>query len=887
MAFPDGDDDRIADDGIQRDGEDGDASAGTLELAPVEHDLGFILEEPDLTKVARHVAEMREDRNAERSRNRAIWQRSAWWREGRRGIKLEKAQDQQKWEVKLPRGALSAPPVPNKTDRLCRRVTNTLLVDKPYPDCMPGSDTNEDRDAAEFSTRYLAEIGAPANLNVARIMRSAHDKSETYASAYAWVTMDPGGNGHRPRTMLAHPDALHSKDALIDPATQMEAPEDQLTERYMRPDGYLCDDPQDADLQWLPGPKVRILTGLQLDLLPATARGIDDAIGIIITDSSNLGDLKQLFPKTFEKLSKDKIAELVKWKPDNLPDILPPHAPSPKDQTNEDGSYKDSQIVFTMTVYYRSCAEYPFGCYAVIGGDQIVLHRQKWTAQMTDREGNPVEEGLDIPVSQCRCLDDDTYDNPHGIALAEKLGPADEIRHTSLGFELEHMFREANPMLFVPHGSIVQPKAMLLRDGTPQYTNPNGKPEWEAVPQLSPTVRELREEMSTEMDDESGLQQAAQGVEGPDVNSGIHAQTIVQEALKALTNMKDNLGDFYIRLNQVILQLSRAYCTVPQLLEYTGENGQYKMKEWSRVDFRTTKRVSIAKGSYTMHTLLAKQEMANNAFDRKIIDADEYQELVAGGVAPVLGVQDNPHLMRVRRQIDKWLDGPTEQWLQDMATLEQRNAEVAATQLVSPDGQPMAPQPPIPPPEDPFTFSLPVDDEPMPAKIRHRQLSRTQADTKFQTMPKPWQDVLLREYAKAKNAAGVMTVAEVQAAKQQEQQAAQQAQQQAAAAEMAKTQFDQEMAKEKLALEAKKVEQADRDLPKGVTASMKADSGTIGADIAAAQGLTVPHAIEHERDPATGALVASTVHPMNKLRIVHNRDHRGAITHSEVAPLPS
>jgi hypothetical protein len=71
------------------------------------------------------------------------------------------------------------------------------------------------------------------------------------------------------------------------------------------------------------------------------------------------------------------------------------------------------------------------------------------------------------------------------------------------------------------------------------------------------------------------------------VHSGVHARTVVQEALKAISNMKDNLEDFYIDLNTIILEQSRAFCSVPTMLSYTGKDGEYKAKEWSRPTSRT------------------------------------------------------------------------------------------------------------------------------------------------------------------------------------------------------------------------------------------------------------------------------------------------------------
>lgn len=808
-------------DGMQRADGAPDGRNGTIPPPP-KVPLGFILDEPDEKKVAKHITSFRTEAAPARSRRRAVWQRNQWWREGRRFVRLIKKQDTNQWEAKLPLGMGSAPPVPNRVDRLCRRLTNTVLVDKPYPECEPGDDSNEAKDAAEFSTRYLAELGAPGNLNMNAEVRAANDKAQTFASAFGWVKMDPCGDGWRPRRMLAHPGASHQQDALTDPASGMQANEADLKERYVRADGFLTDNPQEGDLQWLPAPKIRLLTGLQVDFIPSTCRGLRDADGLSITDVTSLGELKALFPDTFKAMRKEDIERLVKWKSDKLEDLLPPYTKPPADQKYEEGpkqgEYKDSQLVVVTTIYYKRCAEYPYGCYAVAGGEEFLLHRQKWSAMMLTEEGvAPTEEVLEIPVAQCRCLDDNTFDDPYGIGIVQEIGPADEIAASALGFELEHMFRAANPIPFIPMGSIVQPNQFLRRDGKPVITNPQGKPEWEQVPDLSPTVPLLRGEMKDDQNDGIGLQQAAQGVEDPSVQSGIHAQTIVQEALKAVMNIKDNTGDYYIAVNRIILQQSRAFCAVPTLLSYTGRDGEYKQKEWSRTDFRNTKKVSIAKGTYTMHTLLAKQEMAANALSMQVIDGEEYKELVSGGISPVLGVQDNPHLMRIRRQLDQWDDGPTPEWTAAMAAypaqLEQHAAqeqergqrEAAVAEVIGMAPQPFQPQPPPPPPPDPFTDRLPVDDEPMPAKIRHRQLSRTMVSSKYQDFPPEWRAVLAREYAQAKLCAGVMTVPEVQAAKAAEQQQAQAAQAQQLATQQQGQQAEGARKDEELALRREEV----------------------------------------------------------------------------------
>lgn len=744
--------------------------------AELYEDLGYILDEEDEEKVAKHIQKLREDQEPAMSRRRAVGKRNRWWREGRRFVRLEKFENESRWEAKLPLGALATPPLPNRTDRLCRRAGNTILTDGPIAECEPGNDANDARDAAEFATRYLKILGQPALLNFKRILRRAFQKACTFMSAYAWVTIDPKANGKRPRKMLAHPLAQTYEDALIDPNTGLQAAQKDLVDRYIRSDRTLTDNPDEADIQWLPGPKVRILTFHNVTLLPETCSGIEDCDGVIIADTTTLGELRTMFPDKFEGMNEQDMEKLAKWKPTNHKDLLPVHAKEPEDQKDDDGKYRDEHVVYTLTCYYRTCDAYPCGAYAIVSGD-FLLHRQKWSAKMPpkrDVQGKELpseEESLMIPVAQERCMDDDVNDDYVGIALADKLGPADEISASSLGYSMEYMFRFGNRNVFLPHGSIVQPKQLLLRDGNPIYVNPQGKPFYEDVPPLPDTIPALRQEMREEQDDDVGLRETAQGVEVSSVKSGVHAQAIIGEAQKAMTEMKDNLGDFFVRMCEIILEQSRAFIEVPQLLRYQGEDGDYKELEFTRLDFAATRAVTIARGSFTMQTNFAKMQMATEARGLNVIDDEELRETWLTGMSPVIGTQDNPHLLRVRRQIDHWSKGPPEDFDKQLAAYQAQvqqyqvaqeaaaaRAQMAAHLGVAPTGPALPPEPVIP---GPFT-NLPIDHEPGPAKIRHRQLARLMATPKYSRQSENWRWVFDQAYNVAKNDAGVITVPEMQ-----------------------------------------------------------------------------------------------------------------------------
>jgi hypothetical protein len=262
-----------------------------------------------------------------------------------------------------------------------------------------------------------------------------------------------------------------------------------------------------------------------------------------------------------------------------------------------------------------------------------------------------------------------------------------------------------------------------------------------------------------------------------------------------------------------------------------------------------------------MHTLLAKQEAANNMVDRKVIDADEYIELMSGNVGPVLATQENPHYLRVRRQLDVWLDGPPEGWVeaaqafqQGQQTLQQFQQQMPQLQMQQqqlqaqgiPVPPPQAPQVP-PKPPGPFDPRLPIDDEPMAAKIRHRQIAREMAGTKFQAMPVEWQQVLQETYVLEKNGAGIMTVAEVQQQKAQEQQAQMQMAQQ-------QQQATQQIEQQKLQLEQQKV----------------------GADVQLRQADLQLKARDAEHDMPQ---------PPQAMETIHERDDLGRITRSYSRPI--
>ena len=159
-----------------------------------------------------------------------------------------------------------------------------------------------------------------------------------------------------------------------------------------------------------------------------------------------------------------------------------------------------------------------------------------------------------------------------------------------------------------------------------------------------------------------------------------------------------------------------------------------------------------------MMPLSAKQELARQELDLGMKAQDplaylRYQQVMSGRLDPVLGLQQDKTVQRVRAQIEAWSEGPPDEVLGNPEAEFQ-----AATAIFQP---------------------LPVDDDPMRAQVRYRELSsamETEAFRKF-AGNQVWQQAFAQAWLLAKQAAGVMTIPEQQ--QMQAQQAQMQAQQQA------------------------------------------------------------------------------------------------------------
>lgn len=784
---------------------------------------GALLTEPDERKVARRVEYFWSVDDQRMDRRKARYRRNKYWRAGIRNVYLTTS-DEGSVEVYAPPSSAILPPVPNYTDRLCRRVTMQLFADPMQPDIVPVNGDEEQEAHAEFATKLLRTEHNESGVNFRRLGEAASDMAHTFGSSFLYATVDPKGGGWEPMDLWAHPNATTLEEAEagtdpqppqlppdpmapppIDPLTGQPMPPQPMpnprylgdavppVKRYVRQDGTLSEASKGARRRWIPAVRWLLLPSINVRFVPhTTVAGLTrETQGVVLCVPTTLGELKAAFPKVAE-LSPEALQGLAQYRPPKFADLKKlQELPEPKTTRGdrESEAPSDDTVCYPLTLYFRAHAAYPEGAYVVVCGGKV-LHRQAWKAELPDGS----EECLDLPLAQCRDFDATAEGDPYGTALAEYLGPLDEIHAQTWSFLLEHMYKHGNPNVFIPATSPVTPEQLRKRDGTPIFlSSPQDIPTFEQPAPLPKEIAEMRTAIAQELNSESGLEQSAQGVASPSVKSGIHAEQIIEQALVALGQLKRNMDDCMVRAWRVHLQLVRAFFSQPQKLAYESEDGAWREQEWTNMDLLSAKTVRIAPGTSTMMTRSAKAGIAQQELQLGAITLAEYQQVMNSGVSTIFGRIDNPHKQRVMRQIVAWKQGPPE------GVEDEQQMAMAAAAIFAP---------------------LPVDDDPQGAPLRYMELAKLQASTAYPKHPPAWRSAVDNALMAARQAAGIVTVAEQQQqmAMQQQQQMAAQQQQQAAQQQEAEAQRGEQRADG----ERKHQQSLERDAAKQEAASVQA-----------------------------------------------------------------
>lgn len=663
--------------------------------------------------------------------------------EGYTGVQLVKRQDQA--QAYIPTGARKNVSGMNKAARLSRRIRATLFSDPPKPEALPSADADEAKDAAEMATRVLEDLCSEGKLGYNLDCGDAFDMGGDYGSGFLRFWVDESGGGWSPKQMQASPQAVSADDPFpVDPQTGQPKPCDPIT-RYVTEDGQFTDQKGQAARVWLPRIKIDgPLSGKQVRFLPADADDIWAADGVQIGLAISLGEVKGIFPDVAD-WPEDRLSKLVQYRPQYFKDTL---GVGQKD--TQGSATSDESLVFLLTRYHVQSPTYPEGCYLIVAGDDEVLHRSTW---FDDEHGEP----LDIPLTQFKQRNEEG--NPYGEGNMSALGPGNELRSAMVGAMLEHLDRFQNRQIYLPLTSTLKPQDQLAPTGTVQYILPGGEPKFEEVPDFPVVVKETLAFASQDMDDESDLQQSGQGQNPAGVKSAKHQEVILQQITQGMSELRQNTERGWVRGCRIMLQLVRAYYTTPQEISWVGDDGRYKQKHWTASDLGSTKEVRIAKGSFTQMTPMAKAQLANVYREQGLLNPMESEHIVEANLSPVFGLQDNPHRMRVRRQIALWSEGPKGPPVPPMAS----PAPLGAPPVAGPPGAP--PQPP----PNPYAAELaaiwapiPADTEPAIAQLRTYELARAMASTKFQKWPPAWQQGMVQSYQQARQATGVPDAQQIQ-----------------------------------------------------------------------------------------------------------------------------
>lgn len=630
--------------------------------------------------VVKRVRELWESTDEFVRRKRAQWLANAARRRNMFGVRVveRKEADRHEFELKLPLGASALPPTMNKAARLCRRLKATIMADPPVPDVTPERDDPAARAAAQFTARLLQTQGAASGYNDLATARRAIDLACTFDSGFRHWWVDPTGGGPEPLDILASPSATTIDDAteqvlqvpqldelgqpVLDEFGQPLLQEQripwggELVRRYVAQDGRtLTDDPALARVRWRPQVRCDVHTGNNVRMYPATCTGIETATMAQVGELLPWAAIEKRWPAA-AKLDEKQLLPALQDRPQSSDYLL--HQDIEDNRTAKlpgSGRLNPACMGFVVTTYVPVCPEYPRGAKVVTLGKTVLLERGDWCD-----ETRGYVRTLPIPVDQFKQFEEGR-DDMYGVGLMTLLGSGNEARAQMLGYFFEHLERFSRRKVFYPLNSPIRPDEMgwaTMGDYIPMAPG-QGAPQTEDVPSFPQSAVEFEARISDEMDSESGLEAVAQGQNPTGVKSGLHAQQLIEQVYLGLSDIRQSTHEGVVRGWLISANLHRTFFTVPMTTRFVGVDNADREKEWRGADLDGFEDVRIQPGSGTMLTPSAKMAIAESAAQQGALSAQELRVIWRGAVGGTLGVQDEPHYARVRRQLARYAEGPT------------------------------------------------------------------------------------------------------------------------------------------------------------------------------------------------------------------------------------
>lgn len=670
-------------------------------------------------------------------------------RNGESGVYLVKNQNLGSFEMYTPPGNRPPVPVYNKADRLCQRLTSNLLADDFEPLVEPAQDSDTAKDASGTTQRALDDLNQEGNLNLSELMRGAVDAAHTGGSGYLHLYLDPYAGGRHPVQVDASPSATHVDHATRDPGSGLPWPDAAApVVRYVQPDGTLTDGAAGAALQWRPRLDGDVLHARHVRFTPWDSRDVWDADGVLIAEYLPWGQVVRRYP-SLAGSPDDAVRALAAHRPAHWTDYLPLRDGRPYDPGQPPDTPISDYLVPVLRVYATECGEYPDGARVVIVGRDTVAVQETWVGTSAGQRFR-----LDLPVVQVRL--GRRRGDAHGQATMDMLGDSSESRAGLMGMYFDFMDRIGNRKVFVPTNSPLSHKDMVLDAMTYIPITPGGEPKYEELPALPRELADLFGSLTTEMDDAVGLQETAQGVESGSAVSGRAKLAVISQVNKSMSDIRKNIHQAHVRAWRIELQLMRAGYTKPQQLEWVGDDGAYQLTRWQGSDLVGRRDVTVRPGTGTGMAPMEKIQQALMLQQSGVLQLPEVLDVIGADLGSAVGVRDNPHLHRIKRQLAAWAKGPPA----GSASLGPQpqmsppghgpmGEPLPPQPVPGPDGQPVMMQPPHPAAVA-LLAPLPVDAQPDVAVIRLREIGHVMAGVGYQRLPPDWQAALNQAYDAAK-----------------------------------------------------------------------------------------------------------------------------------------
>lgn len=705
-------------------------------------------------KAAKTAAKLFFDRGKLYTREKAEWEVAEARMDNMTGVGIRRSEDDVWSSWISPVASPDDIPGPNQMARLCRRMNSILYADPAVPKPSPTSGDDEDAELAELLGRVLKDIDSESYLNELQNNRNAADMASTYGSGFQHYFVNPRGGGLKPIVQEAHPNAARIEDALdfpamdpvlgppiADPMTGMEMPgepmmdpmtgqpqmqprldpatgeqvrepwpEEELTERYIDIDGNLIDEPGHPKVakRWEPRLEQECLTSHQVRPLPWNAQDIWECTGVQIAGFITWGEVKEKWPKfaAYDEADNELRAKrdaLFKYRPakgvDDLASLL--SQSDDPNRLNSEPEDVDDRLVLSLRTYFKAGEEYAEGMDLTTLGETEVAQVDTWIWEKEDG----TTETLEIPVTQHKQFRNGRR-NFYGTGLATILGSTNEAKFAVWDSFLAYMERMDHQLIALPMGSTLRPEHLRLPYGTAVSVPAGGEPKEVPIGPYPQAGFQFWEMFTNEMNSDSTLEQAAQGVEDPSVQSGYHAQTILSQVQAGMSELVQNEQRAQKRGWRIKAQLLGAYFDVPQKVKWAGDDKEFQVETWIGADFSTTRDIEIEPGSFTQLSPAAKANLSRALLADGVIDPWRHKKITRQQLGGQLGLEEDEPWVRIRRQIASWKDGPS-------SALEANPPQQVQVPAVDPmSGMPLPPGPMGEMPNDPMT-GQPVMQWPM------------------------------------------------------------------------------------------------------------------------------------------------------------------------------